>query len=255
MNVAGCDHSIIDAHFHHHGRERVWRSALDGARRRGIEQIWVSDVPWHSPAYPVREEVEALNAMTAAIVREHAELFRGFVYVDPKDEQRALGDVRRAVDKQGMIGVKLWISCLCDDERVFPIASYAQERRLPMLVHAWDKVTGNYEFEGSAAHVAGLARLFPELPVIMAHHGGDWLHACRHVQPFDNVSVDVSGSVIDHGLVDYMASVLGPRRVLFGTDNSDFHACRAKVAAARLDEEAKRLVFCGNALRILERIR
>jgi hypothetical protein len=247
---------ITDCHFHHHaGREAAWRPALETTAARNVAQLWVSDVPWASGSRPDRAEVEALNAFTLRLAREHPGLVRGMVYADPRDERRAMGDMRRAVEEQGMIGVKLWCSCFCDEPCVFPIAAYAQERRLPVLVHAWDKAAGNLEFESSAAHVAALAARFPELPVIMAHHGGDWIHACRRVAPHPRVFADVSGSIIDHGLVDWMVAVLGPERVLFGTDNADFFACRAKVAAARIGARARRLIFSGNARRILEGIR
>ena len=248
-------YEIIDAHYHHHQSEACWRIDLENAARRGITQIWVSDVPWKSADYPVREEVEFLNGITAALVRDHGRLFKGFVYVDPKDEANALADVRRAIEEQHMTGIKLWVSCFCDDACVFPIAEYAQEHRIPMLVHAWDKATGNMLFESKASHVADLARRFPELPVIMAHHGGDWIHACRHIEHLPNVRIDVCGSIADHGLVDYTVRYIGAKRVLFGTDTVDFFSAYGKVAGARLDEEAKRLIFSGNALRILEAIR
>ena len=248
--MTGCE--IIDAHFHHHQKESVWRTALERASERGVTQIWVSDVPWRGRCRPAREEVQHLNGITREIVARHGDLFCGFLYVDPKDERNAMSDVRRGFEEEGMSGIKLWISCFCDEPCVSPVAEYAQERRIPILVHAWDKATGNYEFESTAANVANLARRFPELPVILAHHGGDWIHACREIAPFPNILSDTSGSIIDHGLVEYMVDCLGPKRVLFGTDNSDFHAMFAKVVAARLDEDTKRLVLSGNAQRLLE---
>jgi len=243
------DYPIVDAHFHHWNTDRYWRSALEGASRRGVVQIWISGV--RGPGASRQEVIEA-NEFTLSITRRHGDLFRGFVFVDPPDKQHALDDVRKAIEKDGMIGIKLWVSCFCDDERVFPIADYAQERRVPLLVHAWDKATGNLPFESTASNVAELARLFPELPIIMAHHGGDWIHATRHVERATNVLVDTSGSIQDHGLVDYLVRRLGPRRVVFGTDCSDFATQLAKVAAARIDEEAKRLIFGQNALRLVE---
>lgn len=247
-------YEVIDVHYHHQLKD-LWESALANAGRRGITQIWMSDVPRRNRDYPTREEIEHTNSVTDSIIRRHGDLFLGLVYVDPKDEQHALADARRAIEEQGMIGIKLWISCFCDDESVFPIAAYAQERRIPILIHAWDKATGNLLFESSAAHIANLAAQFPELPIITAHHGGDWIHACRHVQHLPNVYIDVSGSITDHGLVEYLVRYIGADGVLFGTDCSDFYAMYSKVAAARLDDEAKRLIFAGNAKRILEAIR
>ena len=257
MNAAGvapAEYDVIDVHYHHQ-LKGLWKSALANAERRGISQIWMSDVPRRNRDYPTREEVEHTNGITESIVRTHGDLFRGMVYIDPKDDRHALTDARRAIEQQGMIGVKLWISCFCDEECVSPIAAYAQEHRIPVLIHAWDKATGNLLFESSASHVADLAARFPALPIIMGHHGGDWIHACRHVQHLSNVYVDTSGSITDHGLVECLVRHLGAERVVFGTDCSDFYAMYAKVAAARVDEEAKRLIFSGNAERILEDIR
>lgn len=247
---------IIDAHFHHWNTDRYVQSAAAKASARGVMEIWVSGL--HG-AGPVTEESRAAimrtNDITRALMRQHGGLFRGFVYVDPTDERRALEDVQCATEQEGMIGIKLWISCFCDDARVSPIAAYAQRRRLPVLVHAWDKATGNLPGESTAVHVARLAAQFPGLPVMMAHHGGDWIPAIRQVECLPNVLVDTSGSIQDHGLVDYMVARLGAKRVLFGTDCSDFDTQVAKVLAARISGEARRLVFAGNALRLLENIR
>ena len=255
MKPVSSQYEIIDAHYHHQSSEAACEPVFERAARRGVTQIWVSDVPWGHPAYPAREEVEALNGMTVSLMSRYRDLVKGFVYADPRNEQNALPDVRRAIEEQGMMGIKLWVSCFCDEDCVSPIAAYAQEHRIPVLIHAWDKATGNLLFETTASHVANLGRRFPELPIIMAHHGGDWIHACRHVQHCPSVSLDVSGSIDDFGLVDGVVRCLGAERVLFGTDNSDFFTAYGKVASSRLDEASKRLVLSGNALRIQEAIR
>ena len=245
------DCRIIDAHFHHWNTDVYWRSALEGAARRGIFQIWVSGLHGSSARPVTRAEILESNRFTLSLMRMQGSLFRGFVYVDPTDTTNALDDVRRATEEYGMIGIKLWVACFCDDKRVFPIAEYAVEHRLPILVHAWDKITGNLPNESTAAHVARLANRFPDLPIIMAHHGGDWIPAARHIERFSNVLTDTSGTILDHGLVDYLVHRLGPERVLFGTDCSDFETQCAKVAAARISDYAKKLIFAENAMRVL----
>ena len=65
--------------------------------------------------------------------------------------------------------------------------------------------------------------------------------------------MDISGSYGETGMVEYAAERLGAERVLFGSDmpGSDCYHNLGKVTGADLSEEAKAMILCGNAERIL----
>ena len=56
-----------------------------------------------------------LNRQTEKLIREDP-LFAGYVTVSPEHDN-ALEVLRRGVEEQGMMGLKIWVSCLCDDPR------------------------------------------------------------------------------------------------------------------------------------------
>jgi predicted TIM-barrel fold metal-dependent hydrolase len=63
--------------------------------------------------------------------------------------------------------------------------------------------------------------------------------------------VDISGTLADSGLVEALVRAVGAERVLFGTDNTDFHYCLGKVMGAQLSEAQRQLILCGNACQLL----
>ena len=65
-----------------------------------------------------------------------------------------------------------------------------------------------------------------------------------------HVYVDVSGSNLDDGQVEYAIAELGARRVLFGTDGT-MTGSVGKVLDATITEEERELIFWGNAERLL----
>lgn len=243
----------IDVHAHLMG-DGFTPSVRREAAALGVDHFVVSNIGEYV-ADPTRDQVRQLNLATQELVAGEPARFSGYAYLNPRHGAWCLEELERAWEG-GLVGVKLWISTLADDPRVLPIVHACAERRALVLVHAWDKATGQLPHESTAHHVARLAASCPDARLVMAHLGGFLPGAIEAVRGHPNVHVDTSGTVTASGQVAHAVATLGAERVLFGSDAT--MACLAtnvgKVLDAGLDEEAARLVMGGNAERLLREV-
>lgn len=245
---------IFDCHIHLQGAG-IEPELIESARELGVDKMCASSLgrKWsYEPAPEVF--VEANNDVTK-MMRKHPETILGFAYLNPVYPKESLEEMRRCIEDLGMVGIKLWVAAYASDSRVFPLVEKAIEYRIPILQHAWHKATGNLPHESEPEHVAALAERYPEADIIMAHIAGDWERGIEAVEPFMNVCVDTSGSIIENGMVERAVERLGPRRVLFGSDahGVDLPAAVAKILGADISDLDRNLVLGGNMQRLLER--
>lgn len=208
---------IIDMHAHiWKGREKACADGMrKAAQHYGIEKILVSALGSHCPD---EDEVRDLNEQTARLIREDA-LFGGYVTVSP-EHGNSLDVLRRGIETQGMIGLKIWVSCLCDDASCDKLYEYCAQNSIPVLIHAFKKAVGQLPHEATGVHVARAASHHPETKFIMAHLGGNCYHGVRMIENLPNVWSDFSGSSSRAEELRYAVERLGAGRILFGTDNA-----------------------------------
>jgi len=101
-------------------------------------------------------------------------------------------------------------------------------------------------------HFAELSRRYPEAMLICAHicGGGDWEWTIKALRNAPSVYLDTSGSVVDEGVIEMAARVLGADRLLFGCDGS-LTASVGRMRSAFLSDADKRKILSGNFERIL----
>jgi len=221
------------------------------AERLGVDRLVVSSLG--SWAYePTHEECRQANRAVHRLMQEYPGVVLGLAYVNPCYPQ-AVEEFERCVTEWGFVGLKLWVACRVTDARVRPLLAKAGELRVPVLHHAWHKITGNLPHESYPHEIAQAAADFPGVQFIMAHIGGDWVRGIRAVRHQRNVSVDTSGSIVEDGMIEAAVKELGARRVLFGSDahGADLAVNLAKVTGARIPARARRLVLGGNFARMV----
>lgn len=208
---------IIDMHAHiWNGREKACVGAMrKAAQHYGIEKILVSALGSH---YPDKDEVRYLNEQTAKLIKEDL-LFGGYVTVSPEHDN-SLDVLRKGIETQGMIGMKIWVSCLCDDDCCDKLYEYCAQNNVPVLIHALAKTVGQLPKEATGVHVAAAARKHPDTKFIMAHLGGNCYHGLHLVKDLPNVWSDFSGGYCRAEDVPYAVEMLGAERIVFGTDNA-----------------------------------
>ena len=257
--LAGAAANVIDAHNHLNHRSRPdWQQAdrrvVDVADKLGIEQLCCSILPPQRPATP--ESFRECNQWMAEGMRRFPGRVLGYCFVNPGHGREAVDEVRRRVEDDGFIGVKLYNDYRATEPVVFPIIELAIQLRVPVLHHAghasW--VSPPQPRISDGGHLAELGRRYPEAMLICAHvcGGGDWEWTIKALRKAPTVYLDTSGSVIDDGVVEMAASVLGPERLLFACDLS-LVASVGRMRGAELSEADKAKILGTNMQRILSR--
>jgi predicted TIM-barrel fold metal-dependent hydrolase len=245
----------LDMHVHPPpGEERI-DAMFAAARRVGITRVILCDLgrgAWRE--YPSVEHVQRANERVYDIVAREPGFAYGLVYVNPNHaETRDI--LEEGLAQPGMVGIKLWVSCRDERGRIDPVylvLELAQDRGVPVLLHAFDRTGGNLKGELAPGDVAHLAGRYPRVPIIMAHLGGVWQRGVRAIRPFGNVYADICGSRAYLGMVEHAVGELGAGRVLFGSDahGRAFSGQIAKVVAAEISIADKRHILWDNGVRL-----
>ena len=245
---------MIDAHAHLwlSRPEQCRKYILQAAEQFGISQVYVSTLDGDEMK-PNEEIIEACNQATADFMKDYPGLIRGYVYINPQNTN-AMDVMRRGMEEQGMSGVKLWVSCLCDDPSVYPLAESLIEYGKPLLIHAFYKATGQYSGESTCLHVRNLAKRYPELKIIMAHLGGEAYHGIRAIRDCENVWVDHSGTLVGSNDLAHAVRLLGTNRILFGSDMSvgGFEPSYGQMLEVAVSEKQREDMLWRNAKMLFE---
>ena len=252
-------HAIWDMHGHlsspgHTPAEKM-ANLLKAADRMQIERVIVfMGFPWSTD--PTPDDFRRQNDQVLEAVEHSQGRAFGFVYLNPRYVQESLKELDRCVRDGPMVGVKLWVAVRCHQECLDPIVHRARELKAPVLQHTWYKITGNLPGESTAEDLAALAARHPRATFIAAHSGGDWERGIRALRPAKNVTAEICGSDPTAGFVEMAVRELGAERVMYGSDfaGRSFASQLAKVFAADVPEDAKRLILAGNIRRLLQPI-
>lgn len=176
-----------------------------------------------------------------------------FARVHPFWREQAVADLRAAV-AAGARGLKLHpfmdgAFMANDPELVHPLLRVAAESGLVVLVHS------GWGWNSAPGLVADLARSFPEVPVVMGHAGRYGWHreAAAVGAELANLHYDLAGLAVP-GAIEELAGLVGPERVLFGTDHPYSPVgfeLEKLLRWAQLPWPSLALIAGGNAARLL----
>ena len=122
---------------------------------------------------------------------------------------------------------------------------------LPLLFHTW----GAADIEA----ITRLARQFQNTVFLIGHSGGEAdavKLAARRAAEYSNLYLDSACSFVWQGAIEYMASVAGAEKILYGSDAywNSMEVAAGRILFADLPDEKKRLILGENALRVFTRI-
>jgi uncharacterized protein len=251
--------NVIDCHAHlYHHSHALWqeddRKLIDAADKLGIHQLCCSILTPQKPAKA--EEFRQCNDWVADAMRRFKGRVLGYCFVNPGYGREALDEIRRSVEDRGFMGVKLYNDYRASEPVVWPVVELTIKLRVPILHHAghasWLPAPQPRISDGG--HLAELSRRYPEAMLICGHlgGGGDWEWTIKALRSAPSVYLDTSGSVMDEGMIEMAASVLGPDRLLFGCDMS-MTAGVGKMRAANVPDSDKQKMLGKNMERILSR--
>jgi predicted TIM-barrel fold metal-dependent hydrolase len=244
-----------------------WRSELDAHAVSRVALI--ASIP--------RDEYSVSHA-----VKRHPDRFVGFFMLDPSG-QDAVTRTERAVGELGLRAVCLFPAMhrvSLDDDRTRHVVAVAAERPgTAVFVHCGVLSVGvrrklglpsRFDLRlGDPLAVARLAAEFPRVPFIIPHFGAGLLReALMAADVCPNIHLDTSSS---NGWMRYTPgltlesvlrttlAVIGPSRLLFGTDSSFFprgwqrglyEEQRRATEQAGVSESDRALIFGGNFSRL-----
>lgn len=197
------------------------------------------------------EEARQLNRYMAQYVTEHPDLFHGWARLNPEWGHPGVEEFRRAVEDDGLIGLKLYADIYIDDPQLDPYAEAAADMNVPIIHHVSGRLRHlerpekpSYIVEESTSdHIVARAERTPELTLISAHigGGGDWEYRIKNIQDCENVILDISGTNCDAGIVEMAVDYLGADRCVFGTDNWLMRGV-GKLRGARISERDRKTI-------------
>lgn len=249
---------IIDMHAH------VCRSASDEKRllseaaRNGVCLTIVSSLgpthPWqHQPSGSL---VRECNETARSFAKRHPRRVRWLVYLNPQN--RGWRKELQRGTTGGACGIKLWVS-LKDArgrlDRTRDVLREAAARKLPVLLHTFNRCQANLPGEIAIDEFARLAGEVPEVTMIAAHAGGNWrqsLSVLRTLRSRPGTYVDISGGYPEQGMVEALVNAIGADRVLFGSDTTGRSVVSqlAKVEFAKVSTVTRSKILGKNAAEV-----
>lgn len=201
---------------------------------------------------PSPEQVTAANEATLRLRDEVGDRIIPFAYVNAHHTENALQQVAWCAS-HGFRGLKYWISQRAVAPCTATVTQAAVEHGWPVLYHSYYRPHGQPPAQESPpTEIAELARQFPQGQFIMAHMGAQFEHGLSAVADCPNVAVDYAGSINEKGAYETAIQLLGPERVLFGTDMPGcFYTNAGRVLELDVDDTVKQMIFADNLLRIL----
>ncbi|HRA47446.1 MAG TPA: amidohydrolase family protein, partial [Thermomicrobiales bacterium] len=140
-----------------------------------------------------------------------------------------------------------------------PLAKLCVEHDRPILIHCSEPLGHDYPGKGTATpdRIASFAESFPELRMVGAHWGGglpfyELMPEIR--KTLQNVSYDSGATtyLYDPSVFRHVLNLVGPRKVLFGSDYPVLGQKRLVASLANLawaDDTEIAAILAGNAIR------
>jgi predicted TIM-barrel fold metal-dependent hydrolase len=237
----------IDVHAHLHSSYYRFPMSpagadfvLDSCRRYNIETVIASSAPG------IFYDMASGNADIKALIDGHREL-RAYVVVNANDLPGSCEQMDHYYRYDNFVGAK--IHC---EYSAQPTAGPAIRALFGEIARRGKPVKIHNNGAGWEQGLHDLTAAHPHLPIILAH-GGGFGTACV-MADVPNVYFEFAGSGINCDIIRAALDVLGPDRLLFGTDQDLFDAGfeLGGYHDAGLTPEQAELIMYGNAKRIFE---
>lgn len=232
----------------------------------GVERAVILGQDTHATRNRSFRHYTIRNDQLAAIAAKSHDRLVPFAGVDPNAAGEAVREMRRAIRKLGLRGLKIHSSANSvypnDRKKMYPLYELCEEAKLPVLFHTGTTGLGDCEIKYSKPeYLDEVCEQFPDLRVVMAHFGWPWSDvavalALRH----QNVFLDVSGwrpRYIPQTVLSYLNGPLQDR-FLFGTDypmmrQKDWMEDFESSLRPKLKPGVAAKLLKGNAVRLLDR--
>ncbi|HET6873080.1 MAG TPA: amidohydrolase family protein [Sporolactobacillaceae bacterium] len=233
---------IIDSHVHL--GKSIFGYELTLEKLLSTMEEYQIDYSVICPNQPRTYHLEPENDYIASVAEAHSNLI-GFARVDPRQEEKAIDEVSRAISKLGLKGVFLhpWEEGYrVNSESVVAVVEKATELGVPVMI------ASGYPWLSHALQVADVASEVPNATIIMTNGGQINISGMAQADAYlamekqPNLYVETSG-VYRQDFIENCIEKFGSSRVLFGSNsprmNQGFELERAKSATKKNSEKQK----------------
>jgi predicted TIM-barrel fold metal-dependent hydrolase len=208
---------IIDMHGHH-GRFKgftFYRSDTDSMikemDRNGVETLVLSS---HRALFTPDGNLEG----TLPALKESKGRFRGYWVIHPHRPEEFKAQIEQFEElREYFIGFKLLSSYHrypIDGPNYKYMLDYANEHRLPVLMHTWE----NDRFNGYD-NCRNICERYKDFTFLMGHSGfGDYPRFAQLARDYSNAFCELTAVYALDGAIEGMVKIAGSEKVLFGTD-------------------------------------
>ena len=242
---------IVDAHAHNWGLFSDTGYLSECLDRFGLHAVaLLSDL--RGGEVPGPSKIEESNAATARVRDQLGDRILPFCYVNAMHTDHAVQQVHRW-HAEGFRGLKLWISGHATNPRTCTVVEAALEKGWLIYYHSYYRPHGvPPASESPPMEVAELARRYPKGWFIMAHMGAQFEHGLYAVADCPNLAVDYAGTINEKGAYETALRLLGPDRIVFGTDMpACFYTNAGRVLELEVSDAVKQQIFADNFLRLV----
>ena len=267
---------VIDFHFHYADNENCVELLLEDMDKSGVDKTLLMGGT-EGGFWDYKNCGFASNEKVLDAVKKYPDRLVGNVYIDPRKPDSI--DTFERYMAEGFRAVKMFpaVGFYPDDESIFPLYEKIEQYGVPILFHAGQTNSKIISKEpgvrkatsskyGHPMNFDGIARLFPGIPIVLAHMGYPYYvdaWSVAHANP--NIYLDISGSGPWTEGIPLVFNALGGqnfipidfKRVLWGSDcclAQAEHIARSDVYLRQIgcNKQNKKLVFGETAQKLLK---
>lgn len=205
------------------------------------------------------------NDLVCDMAEQEPARYIPFYRADVNDIPKSCDELRRYATERGARGVKfqpLSQYCFPNDRKLYPFYEMCQELGLIVLFHAGVVAFPDHRVRfGNPVFVDDVAWDFPDLKIVIAHLGGNYsFEALVICSNHPNVFMDTAylhffcdrslPCVEPIDVIKRAVEFCGAEKVLFGSERVEPRL----IIESDLPPEAKELILCGNARRLLDEL-
>jgi len=237
---------IIDAHVHLgkslFGYEQSPEGLLLSMEECNIDRAIIC------PVKPYNYHLEPENDYIGETVKKYPHKFTGFARIDPRQGEKAVKELERAIKELGLKGLFLhpWEESFpINSKLIYPVMKKSGELKIPVMV------SGGHVRVSHPLQIGDIASEFPEVNII-ATSGGQ-INICgmalydaeTMLKANKNVYLETSG-IYREDFIENMIRELGSERVIYGSNspqmNIKYEILRATMARIS-DKEKEDILF------------
>ena len=210
----------------------------------------------HMMIFTLDVDINKNNSEIIDLSKKH-DFLHGFYWIQhtqiPMDVEilsKELGDGLSGVKFHGVFEKKSIADPIYE-----PILEVLDKKKSSLLVHCGRFKDGSPESNSSYLHALEVGKKYSNINVIFGHMGGNDTgivkSAVNDSKEFSNIYFETSG-ITTPLRVEYAIDVLGPERILFGSDFPwcSFRSMYYAVEDSLISEEDKEMIFTKNFLRL-----